>query len=176
MNESRRGASDWGRERAGRIAEGPRRRIAQRGGTYRSPEGVVWGEGALQEDVTVVLGGAKAPPSDVEGTRPPGAQRIFHSAEFLGRQLVRRSQSRVRRSQTTQKAWACRVSACACLAVVASVWTLRVVVITRTVHVVVHQCVLIRRASDWARRRAEGSAEAPQRRIAKRDGTYLIGG
>ena len=74
VNKSRRGASDWGRERAGRIAEGPRRRIAQRGGTYRSPEGVVWGEGALQEDVTVVLGGAKAPPSDVEGTRPPGAR------------------------------------------------------------------------------------------------------
>ncbi len=74
MNKSRSGASDWGRERAGRIAEGPRRRIAPRGGTYRSPEGVVWGEGALQEDVTVVLGGAKAPPSDVEGTRPPGAR------------------------------------------------------------------------------------------------------
>ena len=54
VNKSRRGASDWGRERAGRIAEGPRRRIAQRGGTYRSPEGVVRGEGALQEDVCVV--------------------------------------------------------------------------------------------------------------------------
>ena len=154
MNKSRRGASDWGRERAGRIAEGPRRRIAQRGGTYRSPEGVVWGEGALQEDVTVVLGGAKAPPSDVEGTRPPGAKRIFRCAVVLGRQLVRRS-------KTTQKACACRV-----VAVVASVWTLRVVVITRTVHVVVHQCVLIRRASDWARRRAEGSAEAPLHREA----------
>ncbi len=90
--------------------------------------------------ITVVLGGAKAPPSNVEGTRPPGARlpgamraRVPHD-EVLGRQLVHSI-------KTTQKAWACRVSACACLAVVASVWTLRVVVITGTVHVVVHQCV-----------------------------------
>jgi len=83
VNKSRRGASDWGRERAGRIAEGPRRRIAQRGGTYHLPEGVVWGKGSLQVDVAAVLGGAKAPPSDVEETRLPGAKRFFRCAKSL---------------------------------------------------------------------------------------------
>ena len=83
MDKSRRGASDWALGRAGRITEEPRRRIAQRGGTYHSPEGVVWGKGELQVDVeTAVLGGAKALPPEVEGTRLPGAICFFRCAKF----------------------------------------------------------------------------------------------
>ena len=39
-----------------------------------------------------------------------------------------------------------------------------------------HQNLRLRSASDWALGRAWRSAEAPRRRIARRGGTYLIGG